>query len=111
MNIKMKHSLMLQSLSPLALLTIIRNFSFQMSVSEFSLNLATLDEFFRLNSVLIVVFIYVLHGFLPHYGRSFLYTAFKWTDKKKGYQLSSFEEKEDASLNFFMTLIIPLLIL
>lgn len=48
---------MLQSLSPLALLTIIRNFSFQMSVSEFSLNLATLDEFFRLNSVLIVVFI------------------------------------------------------
>lgn len=29
---------------------------------------------------------------------------------KEGYQLSSFVEKEDASLNFFMTMIIPLLI-
>lgn len=36
--------------------------------------------------------------------------AFRWTDKKQGYQLSSFVEKEDASLNFFMTMIIPLLI-
>lgn len=38
------------------------------------------------------------------------FTAFRWTDKKQGYQLSSFVEKEDASLNFFMTMIIPLLI-
>lgn len=110
MNIKMKHSLMLQSLSPLALLTIIRNFSFQMSVSEFSLNLATLDEFFRLNSVLIVVFILCFAWILAALWSFISFTAFKWTDKKKGYQLSSFEEKEDASLNFFMTLIIPLLI-
>ena len=36
--------------------------------------------------------------------------CFRWTDKKQGYQLSSFVEKEDASLNFFMTMIIPLLI-
>ena len=35
---------------------------------------------------------------------------FRWTDKKQGYQLSSFVEKEDASLNFFMTMIIPLLL-
>lgn len=34
----------------------------------------------------------------------------RWTDKKQGYQLSSSVEKEDASLNFFMTMIIPLLI-
>lgn len=34
MNIKMKHSLMLQSLSPLALLTIIRNFSFKLPNGE-----------------------------------------------------------------------------
>lgn len=38
------------------------------------------------------------------------FDRFRWTDKKQGYQLSSFVEKEDASLNFFMTMIIPLLI-
>ena len=38
------------------------------------------------------------------------FTACRWTDKKQGYQLSTKVEKEDASLNFFMTMIIPLLL-
>lgn len=53
---------MLQSLSPLAFLTIVRNFKFT-PVSELAENQSYWGEFVRLNNVLIVVFCYVLHGF------------------------------------------------
>ena len=53
-ELKLKRMLMLLSLSPLALLTIIRNFSFE-PVREFGTNQNCLLEFFKLNSVLITV--------------------------------------------------------
>ena len=62
------------------------------------------------NNVLIVVFLLCATWILAAIISFISFTAFRWTDKKQGYQLSSFVEKEDASLNFFMTMIIPLLI-
>jgi len=100
---------MLQSLSPLAFLTIVRNFKFT-PVSELAENQSYWGEFVRLNNVLIVVFLLCATWILAAVISFISFTAFRWTDKKQGYQLSSFVEKEDASLNFFMTMIIPLLI-
>ena len=110
MNIKMKHSLMLQSLSPLALLTIIRNFSFKLPNVKSMVDPLWWNDFFRLNRVLIVVFILCAVWIVAAAWSFVSFSAFKWTDKKQGYHLSSYEEIEDASLNFSMTMIIPLLI-
>ena len=54
MNLSLKHKLMLQSLSPLAFLTIVRNFKFT-PVSELAENQSYWGEFVRLNNVLIVM--------------------------------------------------------
>lgn len=76
----MKFKLMIKSLSPLALLTIIRNFSF-VTVSDTNLKLGLKDFIFE-NIVLLVVllfcFIWVLLAvvFLISFG------VFKWNDKK-----------------------------
>ena len=109
MNLSLKHKLMLQSLSPLALLTIVRNFSFT-SVGELAEGKTYWVEFLRLNKALIIVFLLCATWIVAAIISFISFTAFKWTSKKQGYQLSSFVEKEDASLNFFMTMIIPLLI-
>lgn len=110
MHTRLKHSLMLQSLSPLALLTIIRNFSFQKPPANIDSSALYWGEFFRLNMVLIIVFLLCAVWIIAAAWSFVSFSAFKWTDKKKGYLLKSYEEKEDASLNFFMTMIIPLLI-
>lgn len=109
MNLSLKHKLMLQSLSPLAFLTIVRNFKFT-PVSKLTGGQTYWAEFVHLNNVLIIVLILCAMWILAAIISFISFTAFKWTDKKQGYQLSSFTEKEDASLNFFMTMIIPLLI-
>ena len=110
MHTKLKHSLMLQSLSPLALLTIIRNCSFQKPPVDITSAASYWDVFFRLNMVLIIVFVLCAAWIIAAVWSFVSFSAFRLTDKKKGYTLSSYEEKEDASLNFFMTMIIPLLI-
>lgn len=110
MHTRLKHSLMLQSLSPLALLTIIRNFSFQQPLADKTSAALFWNEFFQLNMVLIIVFALCTAWIVAAVWSFVSFSVFKWTDKKAGYQLKSYEEKEDASLNFFMTMIIPLLI-
>ena len=54
-NLKLKYQLMLQSLSPLALLTIIRNFSFVQPSIETGNRFEYLTEIFRENRILIIV--------------------------------------------------------
>ena len=54
MNLSLKHKLMLQSLSPLAFLTIVRNFKFT-PISKLGENQSYWGEFVHLNNVLIVV--------------------------------------------------------
>lgn len=125
-EVPMKFKLMIVSLSPLTLLTIIRNFSFELpdttqkhcclvtvvrSVLHQPQNdtEVTLCEILLHNWVLCVVlllcFIWVVAA--VYYFVSF--QAFKWADRREGYQIVDIEEREDASLNFFLTLIIPLL--
>lgn len=104
----MKTKLMIQALSPLALLTIVRNFSFKI-MSETGEKLCG-KAFLKENVVLLCVLFFCLFWVLISVFFYISFAAFRWTDKKSGYEITSIEEKEDASLNFFMTLILPLLI-
>ncbi len=104
----MKFKLMVQSLSPLALLTIVSNFSFVTKNGRGG-TLSTF-AFFQQNAVLIVVLsicaVWVILGgiFYVSFG------VFKWHSEHGGYDIEAVEENEEASLNFFLTLIIPLLL-
>lgn len=104
----MKQKLMIQSLSPLALLTIIKNFSFvlcdntgqKLGVSEFimaNLPLLIVMSFCALWLVLAAAFL-------------ISFNAFKYADRKGGFSISIVEQREEDSLNFFLTLILPLII-
>lgn len=125
-EVPIKFKLMIVSLSPLALLTIIRNFSFELperiqdhccltTVIREAFHLPQSDIEFTLYeillhnwvlcAVLLLCVLWVLAA--AYYFVSFL--AFKWVDRKSGYEIMEIEEKEDASLNFFLTLIVPLL--
>lgn len=104
----MKWKLMIQSMSPLALLTIIKNFSF-VCVDEGGRDLgigAFIGNNFILIFVMTICFLWLLSAmyFYLEFG------AFKWVDRKSGYEIKSINENEEASLNFFLTIIIPLLI-
>lgn len=104
----MKFKLLLQSLSPLALLTIIRNFSFEYISS--SGKKYTHTEFINNNMILIIVLSLCSIWFLMSVLCFLQFKAFKLADKSSGYEIKNIQENEDASLNFFLTLIIPLLI-
>lgn len=104
----MKIGLMLQSLSPLALLTIIQNFSFVTKNSEKE-NL-TMLLFIKVNmSLLLVIAVCTLWIIFSVYFY-IRFKAFLYTDSKGGYDISVCKEDSEASLNFFLTLIVPLVI-
>lgn len=104
----MKFKLMIQSLSPLALLTIIRNLKF-VSLNADGSKLGIV-EFASANKILLIVIFLCCVWILLSMWYYQEFKAFKWTDKKSGYQVKTVEENEEASLNFFLTIIIPLLI-
>lgn len=104
----MKTKLMVLSLSPLALLTIIRNFSFVSKDSDG--NALGLNNFVSTNIILLIVLVTCLIWVVFAIVYFISFCAFKWSDKKSGYTIKSVVDKEDASLNFFLTLIIPLLV-
>ena len=104
----MKTKLMILSLIPLAFLTIIRNFSFVMKSSEGST--LSICDFFTTNFVLSIVMACCLIWTIAAVCFYISFCAFKWADKKSGYEINLAEDREDASLNFFLTLIIPLLL-
>lgn len=104
----MKFKLMIQSLSPLALLTIIRNFSFvTTNCVGFKLGL---KDFILENITLLIVLLFCLIWVILALVFFVSFGAFKWNDKECGYEICSVVKKEDAGLNFFLTLIIPLLL-
>ena len=104
----MKFKLMLQSLSPLALLTIIRNFSF-VCVNSCGKKLSGKD-FFCMNAILIFVLSFCAIWVLLSVWFYIEFKSFQYTDKKSGYDIIIKDEKSEDSLNFFLTLILPLLI-
>ena len=104
----MKYKLMIQSLSPLAFLTMIRNCTF--IIRDESGEMLTLKIFLTTNSILLIVFFLCLIWLCAAIIFYVEFKAFKWVDKKSGYEIKAIEENEEASLNFFLTIIIPLLI-
>ena len=107
-KIEMKIGLMLQSLSPLALLTIIQNFSFVTENSEKE-NL-TMLMFIKENMPLLVVIVICAFWVIFSVYFYIRFKAFSYTGTKGGYDISVCKEDNEASLNFFLTLIVPLVI-
>lgn len=104
----MKKQLMIQSLSPIALLTIVKNWSFIIKDDE-GVNLA-LKEFVCANLPLLCIILLCVIWCVLAIVFIISFNAFKYADRKQGYSIAVVEKKEDASLNFFFTLILPLVI-
>lgn len=68
------------------------------------------QSFIAQNQILLIVFLLCFVWILAAVFSFVSILAFKWTDKHCGYDIENVKEIEDASLNFFMTMIIPLLI-
>lgn len=103
----MKIQLLMQSLSPLFLLTIIKNWRFS---TENQGKILTGIEFIEKNSILLcmltVCFAWIIISFV-------FYCKFKLfakSGKTGGYQVKSVKKDEETSLNFFITIILPLLV-
>ena len=104
----MKLKLMIQSLSPLALLTIINNFSF---VTENNYGeVFSAKEFIYLNFILLFVLLFCVIWVILSVWFYIEFKAFQYTDKQSGYDIIIKNERGEDSLNFFLTLILPLLI-
>lgn len=99
MNLSLKHKLMLQSLSPLVFLTIVRNFKF-IPVSKLAENQSYWEEFVRLNNVLIVVFLLCATWILAAVISFISFAAFRWNDKKQGYQAFFLRRKRGRKFEF-----------
>lgn len=104
----MKRKLMIQSLSPLALLTIIKNFSFELcdNVGQ-KLGVA---EFIKANLPLLIVMSFCAVWLVLAAVFLISFNAFKYADRKGGFSIDVVEQREEDSLNFFLTLILPLII-
>ena len=104
----MKLKLMIQSLSPLALLTIIKNFKF--ITKNNSEDVFSAKEFISSNFILLLVLSFCVIWVILAIWFYIEFKAFQYTDKKSGYDIIIKKEKSEDSLNFFLTLILPLLI-
>ena len=104
----MKQKLMIQSLSPLALLTIIKNFSFVLCDNAGQ----ELDaaEFIKANLPLLIVMSFCALWLVLAAAFLVSFNAFKYADRKGGFSIAIVEQREEDSLNFFLTLILPLII-
>lgn len=104
----MKTKLTILSLSPLCLLTFVMNFKFT-SLSDDG-QVLTCEQFIQTNSLIIVILSACL---LWCVGSIFLYIYFKFLVSfggNGGYTINEISEDKEAGLNFFLTLVLPLLI-
>lgn len=104
----MKRQLMTQSLSPIALLTIIKNFSFVVE-SDTGQKL-TKCAFIQANLPLLIVMAVCVLWIILAICFLISFNVFKYADKKGAFSIAILEEKDEDSLNFFLTLVLPLLI-
>ena len=104
----MKTKLTVLSLSPLCLLTIIMNFKFVYVTSTGQM--LSYNQFINTNILTIILLTICLIWFLVSI---FLYVYFKFMvsfGKTGGYTIEKITEDKEAGLNFFLTLILPLLL-
>ena len=104
----MKRKLMIQSLSPIALLTIIKNFSFVVE-SDAGEKLAKCT-FIQANLPLLIVLVVCALWIVLSVLFLISFNVFKFADRKSGFSIAVIEKKDEDSLNFFLTLVLPLLI-
>ena len=104
----MKRKLMIQSLSPIALLTIIKNLSF-VGENDTGEKL-TKCAFIQANLPLLIVISVCVLWILLAICFLISFNVFKYADKKGAFSIAIIEEKDEDSLNFFLTLVLPLLI-
>lgn len=108
MSFGMKTGLLIQSLCPLAFLTFVKNFPF--TIMDTMGNIFSLLEYIMQNCVLSTVEgICIIWCVLS----AWYYVKFKvftWADKKSGYTIECVKDRDENSLNFFITIIVPLLI-
>lgn len=104
----MKRKLMIQSLSPIALLTIIKNLSFV--VENDTGEKLTKCAFIQANLPLLIVISVCVLWILLAICFLISFNVFKYADKKGAFSIAIIEEKDEDSLNFFLTLVLPLLI-
>ena len=98
----LKHQLLMQSLSPLMFLTIIKNFKFDLTED--------LKEFISKNVILLIVLVLCSIWILASICCFVTFNAFKWSNKETGYTVEVVEEDKQTSLEFVLTIIIPLLV-
>ena len=104
----MKIKLMIQSLSPLALLTIIRNYAFIWTDNLG--NKYNIKQILSNNSFLLIVDLVCLLWILLSIWFFVEFKAFFYANTQEGGTITIHKEKTDESLNFFITLILPLVI-
>lgn len=105
---QLKNKLLVQALSPIALLTIIKNLSF----TTHDKNGAALGlvQFITTNLPLLIVLAICVLWIILAIIDYVIFNAFKFTDKKGGFKIQIHRYREEDSLNFFLTLILPVLI-
>lgn len=95
-------------MSLLALLTLIRNSS--VDFVDSSGDKLSWDQFIAENGLLLIVLGACMMWVLLAAAYYVSFAAFKWSDVESGYEIVGVEEQEGAGLNFFLTLIVPLVI-
>ena len=89
-------------------MSIIRNFSFA-TVNDLGEKLSA-EAFLRQNIIILFVMLICSLWIILAIWCFVQFKAFHFTDKESGYTVTSVHEDETAGLNFFITLIIPLLL-
>lgn len=104
----MKRKLMIQSMSLLALLTLIRNCS--VSTVDCAGQKLTWYQFLAVNGLVLIIIGTCALWVLLAAAYFVSFAAFKWSGNESGYEIIAVREQEEAGLNFFLTLIVPLVI-
>ena len=104
----MKRKLMIQSMSLLALLTFIRNCSL-VTVDSAGIKLVW-NQFLKVNGLVLIILSVCVIWVLLAVAYYVSFAAFRWSGNVSGYEVVDVKEQEDAGLNFFLTLIVPLVI-
>ena len=99
----MRIKLLVQSLFPLFLFTIIRNINFNTEENDIKMTVIDFIGYYFVLFICILWMIFSLIFFLQ-------FKAFTKSGKTGGYQVKNIKKDEETSLNFFVTIILPLLV-
>ena len=105
----MKNKLIVLSLSPLCLLTFIINFKFTFWDENTHVCL-TARQFICQNLSTIIILLLCLTWIIISIYNYMYFKLMTSFDKNSGYTVKNIVEEKDAGLNFFLTLILPLLL-